>query len=52
MRGGHGAISARKETDAAIQHVGRATDNFARTMANNLNEWRDRDAEMISEALK
>ena len=45
-------VNARKETDAAIQYVGRATDNFAQTMANNLNEWRDRDAELIQEALK
>ena len=45
-------VNARKETDAAIQHVGRATDNFARTMADNLNEWRDRDAELIQETLK
>ncbi len=45
-------VNARKETDAAIQHVQRATDNFAKTMANNLNEWRDRDAEMIQETLK
>ena len=45
-------VNARKETDAAIQHVERATDNFAKTMAANLNEWRDRDAELIEETLK
>lgn len=45
-------VNAREETDAAIQHVERATDNFAKTMAANLNEWRDRDAELIEETLK
>lgn len=45
-------VNAREETDAAMRQVERATDNFARTMADNLNEWRDRDAEMIQEALK
>ncbi len=45
-------VNAREETDAAIQQVERATDNFAKTMAANLNEWRDRDAELIEETLE